>query len=461
MQGMNFDFSEDSIARHLQEAIATSNNMMLHYWMIYSSAITKPEAFFKPNYYHLNEPSYGWINQSNLESNKYLKSDSFLDSFNEYMKSIIKLHSKTKNISYPAAAMNSLLDKFSIADISRGLLEMQETPHEVVYRMDDVRLLHYYQVGNERTLMKKNNSTPLVIVYAPVNSYHIMDIRRGRSIVEHFISAGFDVYLIDWGRQLNNKHSLSAYVDYLHKSIEHVKKITNSKQVSILGYSWGGVLSMIYSSIRQQNVKNLILQSAHVDFHKDGSILASWFRKLPVDDITNQVDSIDCQFINLAFIMRNPVVHSFDAFRFGGHMNKGTTYYSQQLGLDATRIAAWMSDTPMIPAGFFRDYIGKLYQQNQLVNNELEVTLSDKRKPEKVNLAKITMPLLTIVGDIDDICTPPASTPINDIADSKDKKLLQYPTGHIELSVSSDVHEKLWPQVVTWLEQRSTSKEEE
>jgi hypothetical protein len=46
--------------------------MMLHYWMIYSSAITKPEAF-KPNYY-LNEPSYGWINQSNLESNRYLKS---------------------------------------------------------------------------------------------------------------------------------------------------------------------------------------------------------------------------------------------------------------------------------------------------------------------------------------------------------------------------------------------------
>lgn len=353
--------------------------------------MTKPEAF-KPNYY-LNEPSYGWINQSNLESNKYLKSDSFLDSFNEYMESIVKLHSKTKNIAYPAAAMNSLLDKFGISDISRGLLEMQETPHEVVYRNDDVRLLHYYQVGNERTLMK--NNTPLLIVYAPVNSYHIMDIRRGRSIVEHFVSVGFDVYLIDWGRQLNNKPSLSEYVNYIHKSIEQIKKITHSNQVSILGYSWGGVLSMIYSSIRGENVKNLILQSTHVDFHKDSSILALWFRRLPIEDIAREVDSIDCRFINLALIMRNHVVHSFDAFRFGGHMNKGTTYYySQQLGLDAMRISAWMSDTPMIPAGFFRDYIGKLYQQNQLVNNELEVTLSEKRGSEKVNLAKLTMPLL-------------------------------------------------------------------
>jgi hypothetical protein len=300
MYGMHNDLSEFSVINNnLQKAIATNNNMMLHYWMIYSSAMTKPEAF-KPNYY-LNEPSYGWISQSNLESNKYLKSDSFLDSFSEYMKSVIKLHSKTRSVSYPAAAMNSLLDKYSIADISRGLLEIQETPH---------------QVGNNKASLR--NSIPLVIVYAPVNSYHIMDIRRGRSIVEHFVSAGFDVYLVDWGRQLNNKPSLSEYVNYIHKSIEHVKKITNSKQVSILGYSWGGVLSMIYSSIRQENVKNLILQSAHVDFHKDTSILASWFRRLPLSDIVKEVDNIDCRFINLALIMRNPVVHSFDAFRFGG-----------------------------------------------------------------------------------------------------------------------------------------------
>ena len=453
MHRMHYVFSEVSLADNLQKAIATNNNMMLHYWMIYSSAITKPEAF-KPNYY-LNEPSYGWINQSNLESNKYLKSDSFLDSFSEYMKSVINLHSMTKSVSYPVAATNSLLDKYN-AEVLRGFLEMQETPHEVVYRMDDVRLLHYYQLGNNGASMKY--SIPLVIVYAPVNSYHIMDIRRGRSIVEHFVSAGFDVYLVDWGRQLNNKPSLSDYVNYIDKSIEQVKRITHSKQVNILGYSWGGVLSMIYSSIRQENVKNLILQSAHVDFHKDSSILASWFRRLPLDDIVREFDNVDCRFINLALLMRNPTVHSFDAFRFGGHMNNGTLFYSQ-LGLDAMRIAAWMGDTPMIPSGFFRDYIGKLYQQNQLVKNELQVTLSSENKPELVDLAQITMPLLNIVDDKDDICTTPAATPINDIATSDDKKLINFPIGHIELSVSSDAHVKLWPQVVKWLEERSSKEE--
>src|ERR671924_1785264 len=121
MQGMHYDFSEVSLTDNLHRTAAMTNNMLLHYWMIYTSAMTKPDAF-KPNYY-LNEPSYGWINQSNLESNKYLKSDSFLDSLSEFMKSVIKLYSMTKNIPYPTAAINSLLGKFSIADISRGLLE--------------------------------------------------------------------------------------------------------------------------------------------------------------------------------------------------------------------------------------------------------------------------------------------------------------------------------------------------
>ncbi|MDQ3837488.1 MAG: hypothetical protein M3270_11250 [Thermoproteota archaeon] len=68
------------------------------------------------------------------------------------------------------------------------------------------------------------------------------------------------------------------------------------------------------------------------------------------------------------------------------------------------------------------------------------------------------MHLLNIVGGLDDICTPPAATPIIDNAASKDKELFRFPTGHIEFSASSEVHEKLWPKVVHWFEQCSLSR---
>jgi len=107
---MRYDFSEVSLADNLQKAIATNNNMMFHYWMVYMSAMMKPKPLKSDD---LSQPFYNWINQSNLESNHYLKSDAFLDSLNGYMKSAVKLHSMTRSVSYPATAMASLLDKYN------------------------------------------------------------------------------------------------------------------------------------------------------------------------------------------------------------------------------------------------------------------------------------------------------------------------------------------------------------
>lgn len=442
---MFHDFLTADFGSHLQKNIASNMSMMFHYWLAYATTTMKPTSYrsgYAMPYFQQ------WLTQSNIECDRYLRSESFLNSLNEYMGSVARLYSIAKVMSYPITSSLSLIDTY-ISSVQGNMLEMQETPHHVAHSIEDVRLLRYS--GSQPA---RKNGTPLLIVYAPVNRYHIMDIRKGRSIVEHFLSAGFDVYLLDWGKQLNNKPSLSDYVGYIHRSIEYIKKISGVDQVSILGYSWGGVLSMIYSSLRVANVKNLILQSAHVDFHRDTSTLAYWFRKLPIDDITKEFDVIDCRFINLALLMRNPAVHFLDAFRFASDMNKDMP--SIEFWPDAIRIIGWLSDTPLIPAGFFRDFIGKLYQQNQLVKKELEVTLSsDSSRPETVDLAEITMSLLNIVGDQDDICTPPSSIPINDIATSKDKELVRFPTGHIELSVSSTVHNELWPRVVKWLKQRS------
>ena len=429
----------------MYRATIALTNMSSQYWLAYTSTLTKnPNSwmidFLKPYYFSQTLP------QSDVEFGYYLKSEPFLASFSDFIKSVVNLSSKNE-LSTALLTAASYQDKY-FGHIRGNLLELQEMPHEVVYRIDGARVLHY------RSGSAKRYRIPLLIVYAPVNRYHIMDIRRGRRIVEQFLLAGFDVFLLDWGKQMVNGQSISHYVKYIDHAISQIKKICGSNLVSILGYSWGGVLSMIYSSLRPKNVANLVLLSAHVDFEKDASILASWFRKLPVDDIAQKFTHVDCRFINLALIMRNPAVHSLDAFRFAIDMNKDTLSY-QEFGLDVIRLAEWLDDSPLIPAGFFRDYINKLYQQNQLVKNELKIILSENESAETVDLSKLTMPLLNIIGELDDICTPSAALPVNGIAASNDKELLRFRTGHIELSVSSAVHSELWPRVVGWLKQRS------
>ncbi|PSQ56587.1 MAG: class III poly(R)-hydroxyalkanoic acid synthase subunit PhaC, partial [Halobacteriales archaeon SW_9_67_25] len=43
----------------------------------------------------------------------------------------------------------------------------------------------------------------------------------------------------------------------------------------------------------------------------------------------------------------------------------------------------------------------------------------------------------------------------NDVVGSDDVTTIEYPTGHIGLSVSSSTHEDLWPQVAEWFHEHS------
>ena len=91
------------------------------------------------------------------------------------------------------------------------------------------------------------------MVYAPINRYHILDLTPEVSIVNQFVSTGFDVFLLDWGEQKNNRSTIADYINYIDEYIQEIKKITNSDKVSLFGYSWGGILSIMYSSLDNDN----------------------------------------------------------------------------------------------------------------------------------------------------------------------------------------------------------------
>ena len=159
------------------------------------------------------------------------------------------------------------------------------------------------------------------MVYVPINRYHILDLTPDRSIVNQFVSKGFDVFLLDWGEQKNNRSTISDYVDYID-DVQEVKKITNSDKINLFGY-WGGILSMIYSSVdNNRNIKNLIVQSSQVDFDNDKTTIAEWMRSFPADRFIEEFGEMHGHIIDLAFLMRNPPIHSFDNVKYALDMQK-------------------------------------------------------------------------------------------------------------------------------------------
>jgi len=210
-------------------------------------------------------------------------------------------------------------------------------PHEVLYTKEKVRLLHYiphYRNQNskamdnedtrdsDKTEEKKNilsqkskgdsDASPLLIIYAPINRFHIPDLNQDKSIIRLFLSKGLDIYLLDWGYpdQDDDNFSISDYVNYIDEAIHLIlerrrsittEKITkvNGNKVSLLGYRWGGVFALIYCALNNNNLRNLILMATPVDVSKDNTFLAKWSKVIDSDKIVKEFGHIDGQALTL------------------------------------------------------------------------------------------------------------------------------------------------------------------
>jgi len=369
--------------------------------------------------------------RQSLEEEKFANTlSSFLDVFSEEVK--LTQHDLLHNIIDDAyAKMNTFIEPYRDS--------VNRTPSNIIPMKGKFDLLHY----DSSNLKHK---TPLLIVGSLINRHYILDLLPKISIVRQFQKMGFDVYATDWRTPMSydKDMTLESYVEqYIERSVEKIQEITGEKQVSMFGYCWGGIFSLIYSSIHPENVKNLILHATPVDSTDTPTPIEAWTRKLNADKLVEAFGNIPGSFLNIAFFMRNPVEASLKYFRF----------FSEPRSWDEINqfmsVETWLYDSRPIIGHVFSEIIDNVYKKNLLIQNKMKVG------GDLIDLKKITMPFLNIVGQGDDLVPPQSSLPIINKVGSTDKKSIEFPTGHVGLCVSSKAHVQLWPQVTKWLEERS------
>lgn len=317
------------------------------------------------------------------------------------------------------------------------------TPSEVVYEEDRLKLLRY--VSDK----PKASRTPLVVVFALVNRPYILDLRKGRSVMSHFVDRGFDTYLIDWGEPTRADRVLSFddYINgYIEHVVDHVRQRTGSDQVNVLGYCMGGTFSTIYTALHQDKVKNLILMAAGIDFTTREGLLNLWCdpRYFDVDRFVDVYGNAPAEFLQSMFLMLKPVQNLIDK-----PISLFERIEDEEFVDDYFAMEGWLNDNIPVPGEVFRQYIKYLYQQNLLVKNQLPVG------KHVIDLGDITCPVLNLMASKDDLVPCSQSLPLNDLISSTDKKSIQFPAGHIGLAVGSKAQRELWPQVCDWLAERS------
>jgi len=64
-------------------------------------------------------------------------------------------------------------------------------------------------------------------------------------------------------------------------------------------------------------------------------------------------------------------------------------------------------------------------------------------------------PFLKVIAQKDDLVPPASSTALNDAVGSKDKSIVEFPSGHVGLIIGQRAHKEVWPKVGEWLKYRS------
>ena len=325
--------------------------------------------------------------------------------------------------------------------LAREPAPVAPSPADVVHVIGAARLLRY----------RRHREAPVGVVKAPIllspsliNRLYVLDLKAGLSVVEQLLKAGHPVYGIDWGdpgeaeRGVNFEGFVQRLADFLATACDDASVET----MTVLGHCLGGTMAAALAATKPIHLQSLVLLTAPLTFHDD-SLLSAWSRAPFVDprDLTRLVGHVPAWITQPTFQALKPMGQTTKALRLWQSLGNPTF-------LEFFRcLETWINDNVAIPDAFFEDLISQLYRNDALNLGTLRF------KDGPVILEDITVPTLTIAASDDHIVQPSSAvTPTRRFASVVNVAEV-IDGGHIGVVVGSVARRRLWPLLLSWLDE--------
>jgi polyhydroxyalkanoate synthase len=310
---------------------------------------------------------------------------------------------------------------------------------EAVWRSGKLTLYRY------RPIARPSSAVPLLIVYALVNRPHMMDLQEDRSLIRGLLGAGLDVYLVDWGYPdgADRYTTLHDYVDgQLAGCVEKILQTHRLEALNLLGVCQGGVLSLSYTALNPERVRNLITMVTPVDFHTPADLLSKWVRGI---DVAAWVGggNVSGDALNQLFLALMP-------FRLTQqkYVDLLTQTPDRERLENFMRVEQWIFDSPDQAGAAFEEFVTSFYQQNLLMRERFELA------GRRVDLRALRCPLLNLIGSRDHLVPPAASEALERLVGGGDYTALRFDLGHIGMYISARAQREVPAAISSWLATR-------
>ncbi len=329
------------------------------------------------------------------------------------------------------------LEYISTGDPAVGL-----TPKDIIYRRGTLQLYHY------RPQTDEVYRVPVLLVMSLVSKPYILDLAPGQSLVEFLVRQGFDVYMIDWGvpRPEDARLRLEDYVlDFIPDCVGRVLEDSGEEELSVVGYCMGGQLSTMYAALHPEGpLKNLACFTTPVD--SDGMVLFKrWLdpRYFDVDRVVDTLGNVPPELIYASFDMLKP------AGRVAKNIQLWDNLWNDDFVRSYRLFERWAADQIPFPGECFRQFTKQFMWENRLVRNEFEVG------GRRVDLGAVKVPFLHVVAEHDHIVPYDSARPLVSLIGSEDRREVMLKGGHVSLVAGGNAVYRLWPQLESWLAERS------
>ncbi|MEM7507395.1 MAG: alpha/beta fold hydrolase [Pseudomonadota bacterium] len=328
------------------------------------------------------------------------------------------------------------------APANPALPAIAQTPKHLIWR-EGKTTLHRYTGSAPPT------TGPLLIVHGLIGRASVTDLEPRRSLVSDLLTAGTDLWLIDWGNPAPEDHrqDFTYFCETLLGEAVATIHSKTGRRAALLGICQGGVFSLCHAARHADALSGIALTGTPVDFHADAAegegYLNRLARSLPRDVIEGLLGHEDMLPGALTGAL-------FQGMTPGRTVAKYTADLSTRLADPARlqtflRMEAWLADRPDHPGGAAREWLYDLYQQNALVKGKFRIA------GDPVDLGAIRCPVLNIIGQYDHIVPPACSRALAAHVPEHIYQSIETETGHIGVLVSDAGREQVARRLTAWL----------
>lgn len=326
-------------------------------------------------------------------------------------------------------------------------VQIATTPKDLVWHQDKVSLYRYCPLAKPRVRV------PVLLAYGLIGRWTMTDLQDDRSLVRNLLNLGVDLYVVDWGNpsRADRFPTLDDYVcGYLGGCVEEIARRAGVEQVNLLGVCEGGVFTTCYAALEPERVNTMTLTITPIDFHADAvderpghGFINVWTRSLPPEDVDRLIEAngnLTGEFMGAVFNLMTPMRTMYKY-----NLDLLDVVDDEKRLLNWLRMEKWIADRPDHPGEAAKQWLKDLYQQNKLIGNELEL---DGRR---VDLGRITMPVLNVYAKDDHIIPPATSRALSGKVGTAAYEEMALQGGHVGVFVGGKSQKLFAPAVAAFL----------